>query len=131
MEEGHRTCGIDVTTEHDPYEAGLGFAVRMDKGYFLGRDTLLHRSPSTVRRKLACLTVDNAHSMLRGREPVYVDGRPAGYVTSGAHGYTVDKNLAYAWLPVEDARPRTPVEIEHFGKRLSAKVAAEPLRSSE
>lgn len=131
MEEGHRNCGVDVTTEHDPYEAGLGFAVRMDKGYFLGRDTLLHRSPSTVRRKLACLTVDDPHSVLQGREPVYVDGRPAGYVTSGAYGYTVDKNLAYAWLPVEDARPRTPVEIEYFGKRLAAKVAAEPLRSSE
>ncbi|WP_027928526.1 FAD-dependent oxidoreductase [Amycolatopsis benzoatilytica] len=131
MEEGHRRCGVDVTTEHDPYEAGLGFAVRMDKGYFLGRDTLRGRSPATVRRKLVCLTVDDAHSVLHGREPVYAEGRPAGYVTSGTYGWTVGKNLAYAWLPVEYARPRTPVEIECFGKRLPAKVTAEPLRSTE
>ena len=131
MEEGHRNCGIDVTTEHDPYEAGLGFAVRMDKGYFLGRDTLVGRSPATVHRKLVCLTVDDPHSVPQGREPVYADGRPAGYVTSGAYGWTIGKNLAYAWLPVEYARPRTRVEIECFGKRLPAKVAAEPLRSTE
>ncbi|WP_033293825.1 FAD-dependent oxidoreductase [Amycolatopsis jejuensis] len=129
MEEGHRKYGVDVTTEHDPYEAGLGFAVRMDKGYFLGRDMLVGRSPSTVSRKLTCLTVEDARPM-QGREPVYAEGRPAGFVTSGAFGYTVGKNLAYAWLPVEYTRPRTPVEIEYFGERLAARVAAEPLRRS-
>ncbi|MBB4688551.1 FAD-dependent oxidoreductase [Amycolatopsis jiangsuensis] len=131
LEEGHRECGIDVTTEHDPYEAGLGFAVRMDKGYFLGRDTLRERSPATVSRKLACLIVEDPHSVLLGKEPVYAEGRPAGYVTSAAYGYTVGKNLAHAWLPVEYAKPRTPLEIELAGRRLPAKVAAEPLRSTE
>ncbi|GAA3572320.1 FAD-dependent oxidoreductase [Amycolatopsis ultiminotia] len=131
LEEGHRECGTDVTTEHDPYEAGLGFAVRMDKGYFLGRDTLRERSPATVSRKLVCLIVDDPQHVLRGKEPVYAEGRPAGYVTSAAYGYTVGKNLAHAWLPVEYAKPRTPVEIVSSGERLAAKVAAEPLRSTE
>ena len=130
-EEGYRGCGVDVTTEHDPYETGLGFAVRMDMGYFLGRDALLGRSPATVRRKLVSLTVDDPRAVLSGREPVYAEGRPAGYVTSGAYGWTVGKNLAYAWLPVEYTRPRTRVEIECLGIRLPARVTAEPVRSAE
>ncbi|RJQ83147.1 FAD-dependent oxidoreductase [Amycolatopsis panacis] len=131
LEEGRLECGVDVTTEHDPYEAGLGYLVRMDKGYFLGRDALRERSPATVSRKLVCLIVEDPLFVLAGKEPVYAEGRPAGYVTSAAYGYTLGKNLAHAWLPVEYTRPRTPVEIECAGQRRKAKVAAEPLRGNE
>ncbi|MEV8611816.1 FAD-dependent oxidoreductase [Amycolatopsis sp. NPDC051373] len=120
LEDGRRTWGVDFTTEHDPYEAGLGFAVRMDKGYFLGRDALLGRSATTVGRTLTSLVTGD---LVLGREPVYFEGHPAGYVTSAARGYTVENNLAYAWLPVECAKPGTPVEIEYFGERVPAVVA--------
>ncbi|WP_432847435.1 FAD-dependent oxidoreductase [Amycolatopsis sp. CA-161197] len=121
-EDGRPTCGVDFTAEHDPYEAGLGFAVRMDKGYFLGRDALLGRSAATVGRRLTSLVTDD---LVLGKEPVYFEGRPAGYVTSAARGHTVGKNLAYAWLPVECAKPGTPVEIEYFGRRVPAVVDPE------
>ncbi|MFI9454958.1 FAD-dependent oxidoreductase [Amycolatopsis sp. NPDC052450] len=127
LEKGYRLWGTDVTAEHDPYEAGLGFAVRMDKGYFIGRDALAGRSEDTVTRKLTCLTVDDPYSVVLGKEPVYADGRPAGYVTSAAYGYTVGKNIAYAWLPVEFTQPGRPLEIEYFGERIPAVVAREPL----
>ncbi|MEU4667032.1 FAD-dependent oxidoreductase [Amycolatopsis sp. NPDC023774] len=118
-ENGGRTWGTDFTAEHDPYEAGLGFAVRMDKGYFLGRDALLGRSAATVGRELTSLVTDE---LVLGKEPVYFEGHPAGYVTSAARGHTVGKNLAFAWLPVECAKPGTPVEIEYFGRRVPAVV---------
>ncbi|MEC3982082.1 GcvT family protein [Amycolatopsis sp. H20-H5] len=127
LEKGYRSWGTDVTAEHDPYEAGLGFAVRMDKGYFIGRDALAGRSPETVTRKLVCLTVDDPYAVVLGKEPVHAGGHPAGYVTSAAYGYTVGKNIAYAWLPVEYTDPGQPVEIEYFGERIPAVVAAEPL----
>lgn len=127
LEKGYRSWGADVTAEHDPFEAGLGFAVRMDKGYFLGRDALRGRSEATVSRKLTCLTVDDPQAVVLGKEPVYAEGRPTGYVTSAAYGYTVGKNIAYAWLPVEYTRPGTPVEIEYFGAKVPAVVAVEPL----
>ena len=66
-----------------------------------------------------------------GKEPVLVDGRPAGYVTSAAFGYSTGCSIAYAWLPAEAARPGTPVEIEYFGERLPAVVAEEPLFDRE
>lgn len=127
LEKGYRSWGTDVTAEHDPYEAGIGFAVRMDKGYFIGRDAIEGRSAETVTRKLTCLTVDDPHAVVLGNEPVYADGRPAGYVTSAAYGYTIGKSIAYAWLPVAAAVPGRPVEIEYFGEKVPATVAEEPL----
>ncbi len=127
LEKGYRLWGTDVTAEHDPYEAGIGFAVRMDKGYFIGREALEGRSEETVTRKLTCLTVDDPYAVVLGKEPVYADGRPAGYVTSAAYGYTIGKNIAYAWLPAELAHPGRPLEIEYFGEKIPAVVAEEPL----
>jgi len=120
LENGVRAPGVDFTTEHDPYEAGLGHVVRMDKGYFLGRDALAGRSGATVTRRLTRLTADD---IVLGKEPVYVDGRPAGYVTSAGYGHTVGKTIAYAWLPVEHGVPGTPVEIDHLGTRVPGRVA--------
>ncbi|SDX74743.1 Glycine cleavage system T protein (aminomethyltransferase) [Amycolatopsis xylanica] len=124
LEKGYRSWGTDMTTEHDPYEAGIGFAVRMDKGYFIGRDAIEGRSEATVSRKLTCLTWEDAYSVVLGKEPVFVDGRPSGYVTSAAYGYTIGKNIAYAWLP---SSIDGPVEIEYFGTRIPVRVAEEPL----
>jgi glycine cleavage system aminomethyltransferase T len=130
LEKGYRAWGHDMTTEHNPYEAGLGFAVRPQKGDFVGREALTGISADTVTRRLACLTVDDRRSVVLGHEPVHLDGRPAGYVTSAAFGHTVGAPIAYAWLPAS-AAPGTAVEIEYFGRRIPATVAAEPLVDPE
>ena len=119
-----------MTTEHDPYEAGLGFAVRKQKGDFVGSDAVADRSDDTVTRRLSCLTVDDGTSVVLGHEPVYVDGRPAGYVTSAAFGHTVGRPIAYAWLPA-GAGVGTAVEIGYFDRRIAATVTAEPLVDPE
>ncbi len=123
LEKGYRLWGTDMTTEHDPYEAGVDFAVRPAKGDFLGRDALEGRTPS---RRLRCLTIDDGRTVVLGKEPVFVDGVAAGYVTSAAYGYTVGRPIAYAWLPAS-ADIGGSVEIEYFGRRVAATVAAEPL----
>jgi glycine cleavage system aminomethyltransferase T len=120
LEAGVTTPGVDFTTEHDPYEAGLGSAVRMDKGYFVGRDALAGRSAATVTRRLTRLTTG---AVVGSGDPVYVDGRPAGYVTSAGYGHTTGKAIAYGWLPVEYSRSGTPVQVGHFGTRVPGRVA--------
>ncbi|QKV91325.1 GcvT family protein [Streptomyces sp. NA02950] len=127
LEKGYRAWGHDMTTEHDPYEAGVGFAVRKDKGDFIGRAALEGRSEETARRRLTCLTLDDPAALVMGGEPVFVDGVPAGYVTSAAYGYTVGRTVAYAWLPAAAAAPGTAVHLEYFGEKVPATVAAEPL----
>ncbi|RSO49660.1 sarcosine dehydrogenase [Streptomyces sp. WAC 06725] len=127
LEKGYRAWGKDMTTEHDPYEAGLGWAVRRDKGDFVGRAALEGRSADTARRRLVCLTLDDPAAVVLGKEPVFVDGVPAGYVTSAAYGCSVGRTVAYAWLPARAAVPGTAVHIEYFGEKAAATVATEPL----
>ncbi|MFB4266936.1 FAD-dependent oxidoreductase [Nonomuraea sp. GTA35] len=119
LEKGYRLWGVDMTTEHNPYEAGLGFAVREDKD-FIGRDALT----KDVTRKLVPLL---SNQVVMGKEPVGHDGRTVGYVTSAAYGHTIEYPIAYAWLPAELAEPGTQVDISYFGRRVLAEVAAEPL----
>jgi glycine cleavage system aminomethyltransferase T/glycine/D-amino acid oxidase-like deaminating enzyme len=127
LEKGYRAWGTDMTTEHDPYEAGLAFAVRMDKGDFIGRQAIEGRSPETVPRLLTCLTLDDPAAVVLGKEPVFAGGSPAGYVTSASYGYSIGRTVVYAWLPRALSVPGTALAVEYFGERLPATVAAEPL----
>ncbi|WP_329071783.1 GcvT family protein [Streptomyces sp. NBC_01429] len=131
LEKGYRAWGQDMTSEHNPYEAGLGFAVRPDKGEFTGRAALAGLSEETVTRRLTCLTLDDPAAVVLGKEPVYVDGAPVGYVTSAGYGYSIGRTVAYAWLPAADSVPGTAVSVEYFGEKVPATVAREPLFDPE
>ena len=133
LEKGYRLSGVDMTTEHDPFEAGLAFAVRMDKGDFVGRDALVGRSTETAERRLVPLVIADKQAVVMGKEPVHVDGRPAGYVTSAGYGYSpeVDAPIAFAWLPSEAARAGRPVTIRYFGEPVPATVGTDPLFDPE
>jgi len=125
LEKGYRVWGSDVTPEDTPFEAGLGFAVKLDKGEFIGRDALLAAEQPT--RRLACLVLDDPRAVALGSEPVRVEGEIVGRVTSGGYGYTVERSIAYAYLPATRAAPGTGVEVEIFGEWIAGSVAEEPL----
>jgi glycine cleavage system aminomethyltransferase T/glycine/D-amino acid oxidase-like deaminating enzyme len=127
LEKGYRAWGTDMTTEHDPFEAGLGFAVRMDKGDFVGRDALVGKTEATAERTLAALLIGDRQAVVMGKEPVHVDGKRAGYVTSTAYGFSVGAPIAYAWLPAAVARAGQHVTIQYFGEAVPATVADDPL----
>ncbi|MDQ1722516.1 MAG: dimethylglycine oxidase, partial [Pseudonocardiales bacterium] len=126
LEKGYRSFGADMTYEHDPYEAGLGFAVKLDKGEFIGKEALIRRKES-VTRKLTCLTLTDDTAVVVGKEPVFNGDTCVGYVTSAGYGYTIGRGVAYAWLPTALAEIGTEVQIGYFDERVSAVVAAEPL----
>lgn len=127
LEKGYRLWGADIHTEYNPYEAGLGWAVRLDKGDFTGRDALLKIREAGVDRKLCCLTLDDQEAVVMGKEPILDGNRVLGYVTSANHGYTVGRFIAYGYLPLAFAEPGTSVAIEYFGERCPATVSREPL----
>ncbi|MFD7924129.1 FAD-dependent oxidoreductase [Streptomyces sp. NPDC059740] len=123
LEKGYRSWGHDMSAEDTPEEAGVGFAVRWDKGDFTGRSALAARGPAT--RRLTPLLLDDPADVVLGHEPVRLAGEAVGYVTSAAYGYTLGRCVAYAWLPV--LAPTTAVTVEYFGRHLAATVAEEPL----
>lgn len=128
LEKGYRVWGSDLTPETNPYEAGLGFAVKLresDKpGGFLGRDALLRARDEGISRKLACLLLDDPTAVCLGSEPVLLDGTVVGRVTSAGFGHTVQRSIAYAYLPADRAEPGTRAQIELFGETCGAEVAA-------
>lgn len=127
LEKGYRSYGKDMWTEHDPFEAGLGFVVNLDKPTFIGKEALAQRKAAGPRRRLTCLTLDDASRVVMGSEPVYSGHTPVGFVTSAAYGYSIGRGIAYAWLPPDLATGHTPLQIDYFGERLAATVTAEPL----
>jgi glycine cleavage system aminomethyltransferase T/glycine/D-amino acid oxidase-like deaminating enzyme len=123
LEKGYRAWASDLTAETTPYEAGLGFAVKPDKGEFIGRDAL--REPA---QKLVCLVLDDPRAIALGSEPVRADdGAVVGRVTSGGYGYAVKASIAYAYVPVERAEVGARMAVDIFGEWVGAEIRAEPL----
>ena len=127
LEKGYRLWGNDIHTEYNPYEAGIGFAVRMRKGDFIGRDALVEARARGLARKLCCMTFDDPNSVVMGKEPILDGDRVLGYVTSANYGHSIGRGIVYGYLPIDYSEPGTKVEVLYFGERLPATVAKEPL----
>jgi len=128
LEKGYRAWGTELTPDTTPMAAGLEFAVRLDKGVdFIGADSLRRHSGEAPEQRLACLVLDDPRRVVLGEEPVSIDGRIAGRVTSGGFGFSVERSIAYAYLPAEEARPGRAVEVDVFGDAVAGSVAEEPL----
>jgi glycine cleavage system T protein len=131
LEKGYRLWGVDVHSEYNPYEAGLGFAVRPNKGEFLGRSALEQSKAEGLSRKLCCLTLDDPSVVLIGKEPILDGDRVLGHVTSANYGYTVRQSIAYGYLPATHAPQGTKVDVSFFGRHYPATVRPEPLYDPE
>jgi 4-methylaminobutanoate oxidase (formaldehyde-forming) len=127
LEKGYRAWGSDLTPEDTPLEAGLGFAVRMDRPGFLGNEALERQQAEGLSRRLVTLTLDDPTSMCLGNEPISAGDDVVARVTSGGIGYTVGRSIAFAYLPVELASAGARCEVEVFGERVGAEVATGPL----
>jgi glycine cleavage system aminomethyltransferase T/glycine/D-amino acid oxidase-like deaminating enzyme len=128
LEKGYRVWGADVTPDETPYEGGVGFSVKLDKpGGFVGRDALLEARERGPRAVLCCLTLEDPRSVALGNEPVRAGGEIVGRVTSGGYGHSVERSIAYAYLPAEHAEAGTDVAMEIFGRWVEGEVAEEPL----
>jgi glycine cleavage system aminomethyltransferase T/glycine/D-amino acid oxidase-like deaminating enzyme len=128
LEKAYRVWSTDITPETNPYEAGLGFCVKLDKpGGFVGADALRQVKADGVRRRLACLMLDDPREVVLGGEPVVAGEEILGRVTSGGQGYSVGASIAYAYLPPDAAVPGTCVGVDLFGVRQPATVVKAPL----
>ena len=127
LEKGYRLWGVDMHTEYRPDEAGVGFAVKLGKGPFIGGEALQAQATnSTPGRRLCCLQLIDPTVVVMGKEPILLGDGVLGYVTSAGFGYSVGESLAYAYLPAGCAEEGTMVEVEYFGDRFPAVVVSEP-----
>lgn len=125
LEKGYRSYGADMNSEHNPYEAGLSFAVRKGGGY-AGAEAYDKIDPKTISRRLVCLVLDDPHHVVMGKEPVLHQGEKVGYVTSAYFGHTIGKPLAYAWVPASLSVLGTNLSIRYFDRDYAASVGQDP-----
>ena len=123
IEKGYRVWGSDITPDDTPDEAGLEFCVNLDKGDFVGRDAIVSKRLVGVSRALTCIVFDSISAAALGNEPVRIDGALVGRVTSGSLGYSVNRSVAYAYLPTNLAKTGRRCEVYLFGVWSPASIA--------
>ncbi|SNZ19236.1 GcvT family protein [Cohaesibacter gelatinilyticus] len=132
LEKGYRAWGSDIGPDHTPFEAGLGWAVKLRKAIdFKGRAAAEKQKAEGVKKMLACFTVDPSVILL-GRETIYRNGERVGWLTSGGFGYTVDKSIGYGYVRHPDGVDADFVtsgefELEVATERVPCAVTLHPL----
>ena len=102
LEKGYRAWSAEIGPDHTPFEAGLGWAVKLRTNIpFKGRDAAQAQKENGVKKMLACFTV-SPDIILQGRETIYRNGERVGWLTSGGFGYTVNKSIGYGFIRDED-----------------------------
>ncbi|MSO93771.1 MAG: FAD-dependent oxidoreductase [Rhodospirillales bacterium] len=131
VEKGYRAWGTDIGPEDNPYEAGLGFSVKLGKNTpFLGQDALRRKKEEGWKRRLLSFTLDSPRAYPIGRETIFQKGRVVGQVTSAAFGHTVGRAIGMGYVRGDEAEVRAmiakPFEIEIAAKRFKASASLEP-----
>lgn len=121
MEKGFLYWSADITPDYNPYEAGLGFCVDLNKGEFIGRDALIKIKQNGITQKLCCLTLAEKTPVFGG-EAVLHRGKVVGVTSSGNYGHTVGKNIVFAYLPKHLIKQQG-FEVEAFCKPIKASIA--------
>ena len=99
LEKGYRAWSSDITPNDTPFEAGLGWAVKMASGRdFIGRGALARVADQPLTKRFAGFVLDDPGVVLVGRETILRDGQPVGYLTSGGYGYTIGRPVGYGYV---------------------------------
>jgi glycine cleavage system T protein len=132
LEKGYRYYTADVTQLETPYEAGLGFCVDLSKPDFIGKDALVKQKAAGVQRKLCTLVLEgDAFTQIYGGEAVYYENKLISRIRSGGYGFTLKKNIFYAYIPVGLAKAGTCVEVELIEGRYQGEVTGTVLFDSK
>ncbi|MEK1930377.1 MAG: FAD-dependent oxidoreductase, partial [Pararhizobium sp.] len=133
LEKGYRAWGSDITPNDSPFEAGLGWAVKLGKAVdFIGRKASQAIRAAPLKKRLVCFTVGDTNVVLLGRETILRNGVPVGYLASGGYGYTVGQPIGFGYVRndagvSDEFLTGGKYELVVANERLAASVHLEPL----
>jgi len=122
LEKGYLYWSGDLSPDYNPFEAGLGFCVALEKERFLGREALLKVKAEGITRKLVSFTIEG-FAPLHGGEAIVHDGEVVASTTSAGYGHTLGQSIAFGYLPIALAG-HTQFSIEAFGTSYAARRGA-------
>jgi 4-methylaminobutanoate oxidase (formaldehyde-forming) len=134
LEKAYRAWGRELTPDDTPWQAGLGWAVKLDKpGGFIGRQALVDARTRPLTRRLVSVVLDDPEPLLWGGEALLRDGRPVGDLTSAAYGHTVGASVGLGYVTRDDSQPvdaawleAGSLAVDLAGQRFKAKVGLKP-----
>ena len=133
LEKGYRAWSADITPNDTPFEAGLGWAVKLNSNTeFIGREAAEKAAQSIQKKYLACFTVADPSINLLGRETILRNGEISGYLSSAGFGYTVDKSIGYGYIKnqqgvSEDYLSTGSYQLVVAESKVDARIHFEPL----
>lgn len=134
---GYREYGLDLTPEDTPLEAGLGFAVSLDKpGGFIGHDALARqRDAGALKKRMVMFKLTDPEPVLFHEEVIRMDGKIVGHISSGAYGFTLGSSIGMGYVNHEDGvtgelLKRSVFDIEIAGQRFAAEASFRPFHES-
>ncbi|MDG2097244.1 MAG: FAD-dependent oxidoreductase [Paracoccaceae bacterium] len=131
IEKGFRHFGHDITCEDHVLEAGLGFAVQVNKPDFIGRTAVLKKQDAGLNKRLLQFKLNEKEPLLYHNEPIIRDGKISGYISSGNYGHTLGGAIGLGYIECEnetvDDMLRSSYEIEVAGSRINAAASIRPM----
>lgn len=132
IEKGFRHFGHDITCEDHVVDAGLGFAVKVDKGSdFIGREAVVHRKEFGPKARLLQFKLTDPEPLLFHNEPILRDGEYVGYVSSGNYGHTLGGAIGMGYVPCEGEKAAdvlaSTYEIDVMGTKVRAEASLKPM----
>ncbi|EHB00103.1 Dimethylglycine dehydrogenase, mitochondrial, partial [Heterocephalus glaber] len=132
LEKAFRAWGAEMNCDTNPLEAGLEYFVKLNKpADFIGKQALKQIKAEGLTRRLVCLTLATDDVDPEGNESIWFHGKVVGNTTSGSYSYSIQKSLAFAYVPIELSEVGQQVEVELLGKNYPATVIQEPLVLTE
>ncbi|MFK0273589.1 FAD-dependent oxidoreductase [Ensifer sp. NPDC090286] len=131
IEKAFRHFGHDITDEDHVLEAGLGFAVKADKGDFIGREAVLAKHNRGLSRRLVQFRLTEPEPLLFHNEAIVRDGKIVGTITSGNYGHHLGGAIGLGYVPSEgesaDDVLGSNFEVEIAGTRVKAEASLKPM----
>lgn len=132
IEKGFRHFGHDITCEDHVVDAGLGFAVKVDKGCdFIGREAVIARKESGPKKRLVQFKLTDPEPLLFHNEPIIRDGEYVGYLSSGNYGHTLGGAIGLGYVPCESESAAdvlaSDYEIDVCGVKVKAEASLKPM----
>jgi aminomethyltransferase len=117
--------GHEIHAAITPFEADLGWIVKLDKGEFIGREALLRQAQDGATRKLVGFEM-RGRGIARENYEIAIDGAGAGWVTSGSPSPTLNRNIGLCYLPAAQARPGVPIQVMIRNQAVEAETVQTP-----
>jgi 4-methylaminobutanoate oxidase (formaldehyde-forming) len=131
IEKAYRHFGHDITCEDHILEAGLGFAVNIEKASFIGKEAIIRKKENGLERRLLQFRLNDSEPLLYHNEPILRDGKVVGYLSSGAYGHHFKAAVGLGYVPCKGEKIEqlleSSYEIDVAGTKVSAEASIRPM----